>query len=65
MPTIGLGELLLIMLVALLVIGPKQLPEAARQLGVFFHNFKRNADVIKDDILGRPEKGVGDDDARD
>jgi Tat protein translocase TatB subunit len=53
MPTIGLGEILVILVVALFVIGPQQLPEAARTIGQLLHNLKRNASVLKDDLLGR------------
>ena len=60
MPTLGLGELLLILFVALIVIGPKQLPHTARQLGLFLHSLKQNASVLKDDVLGRPEDDVVD-----
>ncbi|MFZ2620385.1 MAG: twin-arginine translocase TatA/TatE family subunit [Alphaproteobacteria bacterium] len=50
---IGLGEMLLIVFVALIVFGPDQLPEVARQGGIFLHNLKINARVLKDDMLGR------------
>ncbi len=33
MPTIGFGELLLVLFIALMVIGPKQLPVVARKIG--------------------------------
>ncbi|MDD9912863.1 MAG: twin-arginine translocase TatA/TatE family subunit [Alphaproteobacteria bacterium] len=56
MPTIGLGEILIILTVALIVIGPQQLPETARKIGIFLHGLKTNANVLKDDILGRPDK---------
>jgi Tat protein translocase TatB subunit len=55
MPTIGFGEILVILLVALFVIGPQQLPHAARTIGQLLHNLKRNARVLKDDLLGRNE----------
>ena len=40
---IGLFELILIFFVALIVLGPKQLPEAARQMGVWYYRLKKAA----------------------
>lgn len=44
---IGLPELILIMIVALLVVGPKKLPELARSLGKAIGNIKRMTDDVK------------------
>lgn len=44
---IGLPELIVIMVVALLVVGPSKLPELARSLGKTFQEFKRMADDVK------------------
>ncbi len=38
---IGLPEILLIVLVALLLFGARKLPEAARSIGKALHEFKR------------------------
>ena len=38
---IGLNEMIIITVIALIVIGPKQLPEVARMLGRLIANFKR------------------------
>ena len=46
--SIGLPELLLILAVALLVFGPKKLPEVGRSLGKAMREFKRSTDEIKD-----------------
>lgn len=51
MPSIGLGELLLIAIVALLVIGPAELPAAMRKLGLFFNHLKTNAKVLTGELL--------------
>ncbi len=40
MPNIGYGELLLILVVALLVFGPSKIPELARSLGRAVNMFK-------------------------
>ncbi len=45
---IGFPELIIIMIVALLVVGPSKLPELARSLGKTFQEFKRMADDIKE-----------------
>ena len=44
---IGSGELALILVVALLVLGPKRLPELARGLGKFMREFRRQTDEVR------------------
>ena len=44
---IGSGELVLIAVVALLVLGPKRLPELARGLGKFIREFRRQTDEVR------------------
>lgn len=44
---IGFPELLLILALALIVIGPKRLPDIARALGRGFSEFKRATDELK------------------
>ncbi len=51
MPSIGLGEMLLVAVVALVVIGPHELPEAMRKLGVFLAHLKKNARVLTHEML--------------
>lgn len=46
--SIGLPELLLIMAIALLVFGPKKLPEVGRSLGKAMREFKKSTEEIKD-----------------
>jgi Tat protein translocase TatB subunit len=41
MPNLGAGEIIVIMLVALIVLGPQRLPDAARQVGKAFTELKR------------------------
>lgn len=45
---IGLPELMIIMVLALLVFGPKKLPEIGRTIGKAVREFKRSTDEIKD-----------------
>jgi len=47
---LGFPELLMIFVVALLVFGPKKLPELARSLGNFVGQFRHAAENIKNDI---------------
>ncbi len=44
---IGFPELLLILAIALIVLGPKRLPDLARALGRGFSEFKRATDELK------------------
>lgn len=44
---IGMPELLLILAVALIVLGPKKLPEIARSLGRGLAEFRRTTDDVK------------------
>ena len=58
---IGMPELLLILAVALIVLGPKKLPEIARSLGRGLAEFRRTTDDVKRemqaaaDLDARPE----------
>lgn len=47
---IGMPELLVIMVVALVVLGPKRLPELARQLGKAMSEFRRQSNEIVEDF---------------
>ena len=44
---IGSGEFALIAVVALLVLGPKRLPELARGIGKFMREFRRQTDEVR------------------
>ena len=69
---IGMPELLLILAVALIVLGPKKLPEIARSLGRGLAEFRRTTDDVKremqaaaDELDAPPETGdAGDADAK-
>lgn len=50
MGNLGLPELLFIFVVALLVFGPKRLPELGRSLGKGLAEFKRATSGLKDSI---------------
>jgi sec-independent protein translocase protein TatA len=60
MPSMGPAELLVILVIALLVLGPKRLPEAGRSLGRGMREFKdgitgpREAEAVEPAEAGRP-----------
>ena len=47
---IGTPELILILVLALIIIGPKDLPRIGRELGRVFRGFQRAADDVKESI---------------
>jgi TatA/E family protein of Tat protein translocase len=47
---IGMPEFLLILVVALVVFGPKKLPELARTIGRTLAEFKKSADELKENL---------------
>ena len=47
---IGMPELLLILAIALIILGPKKLPDIARALGRSLSEFRRASDEIKETI---------------
>jgi sec-independent protein translocase protein TatB len=59
MLNVGPQELLIILLIALIVVGPQKLPELSRQIGRGLREFKRVQDEVKDmvklDLLSEPE----------
>ena len=48
MPSIGFPELLVILVIALIVLGPKKLPEAGRSLGKGMREFKDSVSGIEE-----------------
>jgi len=47
---IGMQEIILILIVALIIIGPKKLPDLARALGRAMAEFRRAADDLKENL---------------
>ncbi len=47
---LGMPELLLILVVALIILGPKKLPELAKSLGRGLREFRKATDDIKDSL---------------
>jgi sec-independent protein translocase protein TatA len=49
MPSIGFPELLVILVIALIVLGPKKLPEAGRAMGKGMREFKDSLSGMHED----------------
>ncbi len=49
MPNIGLPEILIVLVIALVVFGPKRLPELGRSVGKGFREFKGAVGAVGDD----------------
>jgi len=47
----GFGEIFLIIIMALIVLGPKQLPPLLKKLGQLFHRVNNVSSTIKNDVL--------------
>ncbi len=63
MPTsLGPAEILVILIVALIVLGPDRLPKAARQLGKAVGEVRRWSNNVQDDLRGALD-GHDDDDS--
>lgn len=60
MLNIGVGEMMVVMLVALVVFGPKRLPEIARNAGKFIRNFQSETSrALKDLKQGIEPANIG------
>lgn len=57
---VGFSELLLVALVALIVLGPERLPDAARKAGLWIGRLKRSFNNIKNEV----EREIGADEIR-
>ena len=58
MPSIGPPEMLMVAVIALIVFGPRRLPEIARTIGKSLSEFKRQASDMRSEF----ESGLNDDD---
>ena len=50
MPNIGFPELMLILVLALVVFGPKRLPEIGRTIGKSLREFRRASSELRDEL---------------
>ena len=55
MPNLGMPEILLILVVALVVFGPRKLPELGKTLGSTLREFRRHTSQLGDDLRGEPQ----------
>lgn len=52
MPNLGAAELLMILVVALLVFGPRKLPELGRTVGQALREVRRTTSQVTDELRG-------------
>lgn len=52
---IGMSEIIVIMIVAIIVLGPKRLPEAVKQMAKFFREIKSTVDEVKSSVVSEIE----------
>jgi sec-independent protein translocase protein TatA len=50
MPSLGFGEILVILLFALIVFGPRKLPQMGRQVGKSLREFRRQAAELRAEV---------------
>ena len=55
MPNVGPLELMVVLVIALIVLGPKRLPEVGRSLGRGIREFKDTLSGVTDDIDDEPD----------
>jgi sec-independent protein translocase protein TatA len=55
MPNIGAPELMIVLVLALIILGPKRLPDAGRALGSSVRNFKSAIKGDADEGAAEPE----------
>ncbi|MDE3112690.1 MAG: twin-arginine translocase TatA/TatE family subunit [Chloroflexota bacterium] len=48
---IGTGELLLLLVIALIVLGPERMPQVARDLGRIMNDLRRTSDELQRELL--------------
>ena len=47
---LGMSEIIFLAVLALIVIGPKELPQVARTLGRFLNELKRSSNILSEEI---------------
>jgi sec-independent protein translocase protein TatB len=57
---VGGGEILVILLLALIVLGPDKLPETARKAGRYLHEFRRMTSGFQEEFRQAMDLGVSD-----
>jgi sec-independent protein translocase protein TatA len=54
--SVGMPELIVILVIALMVFGPKRLPELGRSLGQTINEFKKGANALRDSVEAEIER---------
>lgn len=54
---VGGGEIIVVLLLALIVLGPDKLPEAARKAGKFLHEFRRMTSGFQEEVRSAMDLG--------
>ena len=54
---VGGGEIIVVLLLALVVLGPDKLPEAARKAGKFMHEFRRMTSGFQEEVRSAMDLG--------
>ena len=62
---IGFQELLIILIIALFVFGPKKLPKLGKAMGATLHNFKRGMKQGERDAQDKIEEAADDEEDED
>lgn len=53
---LGIGEVTIILILALVVLGPKRLPELGKKIGEFYRQFRDTADAVRGTFTGEFEE---------
>jgi len=60
LPGLGVPELLLLIVLALIIFGPGKLPEVGRSVGKAIGEFRRASSEMHHEIVDRPEEAAMD-----
>lgn len=58
LPNIGIPELILILVVALIIFGPGKLPDVGKSLGKTIREFRKSSSAMSDDLMEDKVKDV-------
>ncbi|WP_042145552.1 twin-arginine translocase TatA/TatE family subunit [Paucisalibacillus sp. EB02] len=64
MPNIGIGGLILILIIALVIFGPKKLPEIGKAAGQTLREFKKSTKGLTDDVMDETNDAKKDKDTK-